>query len=58
MDCRELISQLIHCGPDVVEELDFYDRPQSPHSLSDSAAYDIGFRERGIVHTLRSELLL
>ena len=54
-----------HLGHDLVEgridetvELDFHHRPVAAEGQADGGAHDAGFRERGVHHPRRAEVLL
>ena len=55
---RELVPDLHHRGPDVVEELDLDDGPQAAQRKPDPPPDDVRLRERSVVHALRAKLLL
>src|SRR4029434_718315 len=48
-DCRRLALQLLHCRPDVVEELYLRRGPKTAYCLPDSAPDDVRLRERRVV---------
>ena len=53
-----LAAQLLHGGPDVVEELDLGTGPQAADGLAHTAADDVGFRQRRVVAAGRAESTL
>ena len=57
-DERKFIAHLVHRGPDVVEELDFYNGLETSDGHADGTSDDVGFSERGVPDTIAAELLL
>ena len=54
----ELIAQLMHRRPDVVEELHLDHWLESARGHADGAADDVGFRQAGVVDAVGAELPL
>ena len=54
-DHRQLVANLHHRRPDVVEELDLDDRLQSARGHADGAADDVRLRERRVEHAIAAE---
>src|SRR5262249_55640424 len=57
-DGGRLTLDLMHGGPDVVEELHLGHRPQAPQTLADSPPDDVGLGQRGVVAAGQAETSL
>src|SRR5207302_4462776 len=57
-DDRQLVAQLHHRRPYVIEKLDFDHGLKSARSHASSASYDIGLGQRGIKYAIRTEIAL
>ncbi len=55
---RQLVAQLLHRGPDVIEELYFDHRFESAFGHAYGASHDVGFGERRVEHTITAVLHL
>ena len=55
---RQLIANLVHGRPDVIEELNLHHRLHAAHRIAHGAAHDIGLGQRRVEHALGSELRL
>ena len=55
---RQLIAELHVRGPDVVEELDLYDRLQPANGQADRPADDVGLSQGRVVHPVAPKLPL
>ena len=53
---RQLIADLVHGGPDVVEELNLDHRLHAADGVADGAAHDIGLGQRRVEDPLGAEL--
>jgi hypothetical protein len=51
----QLVADLHHRGPDIVEELDLDDGLHAPGGHSDGPTHDIGLGQGRVVHPIRSE---
>ena len=52
----QLVADLVHGGPDVVEELDFDHRLHAAHGIADGAADDVGLGQRRVEDAVGAEL--
>ena len=52
----ELVVNLVHGRPDVIEELNFDDRLHAAHGVADGAADDVGLGQRRVEDALGAEL--